>query len=63
MLALVLMLLVMLARRVGGAMMLHSSVPRESITGWNCHNLPLLCLLMDADHIVRDDDIADKFYK
>jgi hypothetical protein len=59
-LTLVLMLL-LLVRWVGGAMMVHHSVPRGSTTGWSCHNLPLLCFLVGADRIVRNGDIADKF--
>jgi hypothetical protein len=61
MLMLLLMLLLMLARWVGGAMMIHHPVPHGSTTGWSYHNLSLLCLLVGADHIIHDDDIADKF--
>jgi hypothetical protein len=58
---LMLVLMLLLARRVSGAMMLHRPVPQGSTTGHSCYNLPLLCLLEGMNRIIRDDDIADKF--
>jgi hypothetical protein len=57
---LLLMLVLMLVRLVNGARWVHHSVLRRSTTGWSYHNLSLLSLLVGADCIVRDDDIADK---
>jgi hypothetical protein len=58
---LLLLMLLLLTRQEGGAVMVHHPVPWRSTTGWSCHNLPLLCFLVGADLIIRDDDIADKF--
>jgi hypothetical protein len=52
------MLLLLLVRRVSGAMMVHRSVPRGSATGRSCHIHPFICLHVGADRIVRDDDIV-----
>jgi hypothetical protein len=57
------LLVLMLVRQVGGAMMVHHPVPWRGTTGRSCHDLPLLCLLVSMDHIVRDDDIADEFWE
>jgi hypothetical protein len=53
-------LLVLLTRRVGGTVVVHRLVPRMSTAGRSCYNLPLLCVLVCADRIIRDDDIIDK---
>jgi hypothetical protein len=58
-LTLVLMLL-WLARWVGGAVVVHHLVLRRSTTGRSCHNLSLLGFLVSVDCIVCDDDIANK---
>jgi hypothetical protein len=40
--------------------MVHHPVPWRGTTRWSCHNISLLHLLVGANHIIRDDDIADK---
>jgi hypothetical protein len=58
---LLLTLVLMLVRRVSGAMMVHRLVPWGSTTERSYHILPLLCLLVGADRIIRNGDIANKF--
>jgi hypothetical protein len=53
-------LLVLLTRRVGGTVVVHRLVPRMSTAERSYYNLPLLCVLVCADRIIRDDDIIDK---
>jgi hypothetical protein len=57
------MLVLMLERLVGGARMIHHPVLWRGTTGWSCHNLSLIALLMGVDPIIRDDDIADELWK
>jgi hypothetical protein len=58
---LLLTLVLLLVRWVGGTVMVHRPVPQGGTTRRSCQMLPLLCLLVGMDHIVRDDNIADKF--
>jgi hypothetical protein len=57
------LVLLRLARWVGGAMVVHHPVLRGSTFRWSYHNLPLLDFLVGVDCIVRDDDIDDKLWK
>jgi hypothetical protein len=57
------MVLVLLSRWIGGAMVVQRLVLQRSTTGWSSHNLPLLGFLVGADCIVRDHDIADELWK
>jgi hypothetical protein len=41
----------------------YHSVLRGSSSGRSCHSLALLVFLVGADHIIRDDDIANKLWK
>jgi hypothetical protein len=34
-----------------------------STAGWSCYDLPLLCVLVCADRIIRDDDITDELWE
>jgi hypothetical protein len=40
--------------------MIHRLVLWRSTTGWRCHILPLLGLLVGTGHIVCDDDVTDE---
>jgi hypothetical protein len=53
----------MLARLVGGVMMIHHLVLWRSTTGRSCHNHCLLALLVGADCIIRDDDVVDELWE
>jgi hypothetical protein len=57
------LVLLLLMRLVGGAVVVHRPVPWRSTAGQSCHNLPLLCFVMDVDRIVPDDDITDKLWE
>jgi hypothetical protein len=57
------LLLLWLARWVGGAVVVHRPVLQRSTSGRSCHILPLLGFLMGTDCIVHDGDIADKLWK
>jgi hypothetical protein len=54
------LVLLLMTRWVGGAVMVHHPVPRRSTAGCCCHILSLLCFLVGAERIIRDDGIADK---
>jgi hypothetical protein len=54
------LMLLRLATWVGGVVVVHHLVLWGSTFGRSCHILPLLGFLMGADHIIHDDDIADK---
>jgi hypothetical protein len=43
--------------------MVHRLVPWRGTTERSYHSLPLLCLLVGADCIIRDDDIADEVWE
>jgi hypothetical protein len=57
------LMLVWLARWVGGAVVVHHPVHQGSTCGWSCHSIPLLGFLMGVDCIVCDDDIAHELWK
>jgi hypothetical protein len=57
------LLLVMLTRLVGGARFIHHPIFWRSTTRCRCHDLSLLALLVGVDHIIRDNDVADKLWK
>jgi hypothetical protein len=56
---LVLMLL-RLARWVGGAVVVHRPILQRSTTGWSSHNLLFLGFFVGVDCIICDHDIADE---
>jgi hypothetical protein len=57
------LVLLRLSGWVGGAMVVHRSVIGRSTTGWGIHNLPLLGFLVCVDCVVRDQDVANEFWK
>jgi hypothetical protein len=57
------LVLLLLSRWVGGAMVVHHLVLRRRTVGWSSHSLPLLGFLVGVDGIVRDHDIANKLWK
>jgi hypothetical protein len=54
------LVLLLLMRRVGGAVVVHHLVPERNTVGRSYHIFPLLCFLVGADRLIRDDDITDK---
>jgi hypothetical protein len=46
------LVLLALMRWVGGAVVVHRPVPGRSTAGRSYHNLPLLCFLVGADHLI-----------
>jgi hypothetical protein len=62
-LRMLMLVLVRLSRWVVGAMLVHHPVLRRSTTEWSSHNLPLLGLLVGADGIICDHDIAHEPWK
>jgi hypothetical protein len=54
------LVLLWLSGWVGEAVVVHRPVLQGSTFGQSCHSLPLLGFLMNADCIIRDDDIANK---
>jgi hypothetical protein len=40
--------------------MMHHLVLWRRTTGWGCHRLPLLALLVSTDHIIRNDSVGHK---
>jgi hypothetical protein len=57
------LVLLLLMTRVGGTMVVHHPVPERSIARRRYHNLPLLCFLVGADHLICDDDVTDKLWE
>jgi di/tricarboxylate transporter len=62
-LALLALVLLLLMRRVGWALVVHRLVPGRSTVGRSYHNLPLLCFLVGVDCLICDDDITDKLWE
>jgi hypothetical protein len=58
-----LLLLMMVLMLVSGAVVVHHLILLRSTTGRTYHRLPLLGLLVGTDRVIRDDDIADKFWE
>jgi hypothetical protein len=58
-----LLVLLLLTRPVGGAVVVHRLVPGRSTVGRSYYDLPLLCVLVCVDCIVRDDDITNKLWE
>jgi hypothetical protein len=58
-----LLVLLLLTRPVGGAVVVHRPVPGRSTAEQSCYDHPLLCVLVCMDRIVRDDDITDKLWE
>jgi hypothetical protein len=56
-------LMLMLTRWVGGAWRIRHPVLWQSTSGWGCHSLPLLDLLVSTYDIVCYDGIAEEFRK
>jgi hypothetical protein len=57
------LMLLRLARWVGGAVVVHRLVLQGSTSGWSCHNLPLLGFLVSTDCIIHDNDIASNLWE
>jgi hypothetical protein len=53
----------MLTWRVGGVRGMHHPVLWQRTTGWGCHSLRLLALLVSTDGIVCYDGIAEELRK
>jgi hypothetical protein len=57
------LMLVLVSRWIGEAMVVHHPVLQGSTPGRSSHNLPLLGFLVGTDGIIRDHDIADELWK
>jgi hypothetical protein len=62
-LRMLMLVLVLLLRWVGGVVVVHRLILWRSTTGWSSHNLPLLGFLVGTDGIIRDHDITHKLWK
>jgi hypothetical protein len=60
---LLLALVLLLMRQVGGAVVVHRPILGRSTSGWSYHILPLLCFLVGVDYSVHDDDITNKLWE
>jgi hypothetical protein len=54
---------ILLMKQIGGAVVVHHLVPGRSTAGQSCYDLPLHCVLVCEDRIIRDDDITDKIWE
>jgi hypothetical protein len=62
-LVLLALVVVLLMRRVGRALVVHHPVPGTSTARRSYHRLPLICFLVGADRLIHDDDITNKLWE